>query len=88
MTADQLFAVLVMWEASACPDDQPWIGWLTTLDHRAVRFSSADLDDAVFQLWLRHLPSWIPDTLAHALVSPGMHLVWRRLRGQCTLPGQ
>jgi hypothetical protein len=66
----------MVWDAN---DPTPqWRGTLTTFDHRPVRFSQAELDDEAFQRWLRDLPGWDPTKLSHALMSPGLHLVWRR----------
>jgi hypothetical protein len=75
VTADQLFAVVVVWDPT---DPTGWRGTLTTLDHRPVRFAHAELDDQAFQRWLRDLPGWDPGKLSHALIWPGLHLVWRR----------
>jgi hypothetical protein len=51
--ADQLFSVIVLW---AVNDGASWIGWLTTIGRQFVRFEAADLEDPVFQSWLRALP--------------------------------
>ena len=73
--ADHMFAVCVLWNAS---DTSSWVGWLTTTSRRFVRFSADDLDDPVFQNWLRSLPGWEHERLWRATTCLGLHLVWRR----------
>ncbi len=73
--ADQLYAVVVLWD----PDDaSSWVGWLTTTTRRSVCFSASDLQEPVFQNWLRALPGWEHASLWQATTCPGLHLVWRR----------
>lgn len=74
-TVDQLFAVMLLWHEQATAG---WEGWLTTTDHRALRFSMDELAEAPFQRWLASLPGWHPDRMVDALGRPGLHLVWRR----------
>lgn len=74
---EQLFAVMILWDAAEL-DPGTWIGWLTTVNHRSARFCSADLREVSFQTWLERLDGWEPARLAHAIETPGLHLVWRR----------
>jgi len=71
---DDVYAVMLLWSDRATVG---WEGWLTTGDHRAMRFSAEELGEAAFQRWLARLPGWYPDRLVHALGNPGLHLVWR-----------
>lgn len=73
--ADQLFAVVVLWDPN---EGSSWVGWLTTTTRRSVCFSATDLEDAVLQNWLRALPGWDHAKLWYATTCPGLHLVWRR----------
>lgn len=72
-TADQMFAVTVLWDFSGS-----WNGWLSTLNHRAMQFSPADLENEEFRRWLAALPGWTAERMTTALGSHGLHLVWRR----------
>jgi len=74
IVTDQLDTVVVQWGR----DDSSWVGWLTTTARRTVRFVVADLEDPVFQNWLRSLPGWDHERLWRATTRPGLHLVWRR----------
>jgi hypothetical protein len=74
IAAPDLFAVVVVWDA-AYP--MSWLGWLTTLDHRAVPFTSVDVQDRALLSWLRGLPDWNPSAWSHATGTRGFHLVWR-----------
>jgi hypothetical protein len=71
---DQIDTVAVQWGR----DDSSWVGWLTTTARRTVRFAVADLEDPVFQRWLRSLPGWDYARLWRATTRPGVHLVWPR----------
>lgn len=73
--ADQMFAVSVLWTIN---EGSSWVGWLSTIGRRFVHFGSADLEDPVFQHWLRSLPGWDQTRLWRATTVPGLHLVWRR----------
>lgn len=73
--ADQLFTVSVLWTLN---EGSSWTGWLTTFRRNFVRFSAADLEDPVFQNWLRALPGWDHSKLWQATTCPGLYLVWRR----------
>lgn len=74
LLADELFAVLVLWD----PDEPgTWRGWLTTITHRAASFCARDLEDSTFRRRLAELPGWEPRRLSVALGRPGFHLVWR-----------
>lgn len=73
--ADELFTVVVVWDLV---EGSSWIGWLATVTRRTACFGPTDLEDAVFQSWLRALPGWQPENLRHATTTPGLHLVWRR----------
>jgi hypothetical protein len=72
-TVDQMFAVTVLWDLSGS-----WRGWLSTINHRAIQFSPADLENEDFRRWLAALPGWAADRMTSALGSHGLHLVWRR----------
>jgi len=74
---EQLFAVVVLWDAPTETSAGTWIGWLTTLDHRSACFCAADLWDPGFRQWLADLPGWERSRLALAIETPGTHLVWR-----------
>ena len=78
LTHEQLLAVVILWEAPEA-GTAAWIGWLTAMNHRSACFCAADLEDAPFRQWLTDLPGWMPERMACALASPGLHLVWRRL---------
>ena len=75
-THEQLFAVVLLWDVPA-DDTATWMGWITTVDHQAVRFCAADLEQSIFRRWLAELSRWEPGRLARALSSPGLHQVWR-----------
>jgi hypothetical protein len=77
LTPEQLFAVVLLWEAPGT-SQAAWIGWMTTVNHRSACFCAADLHDARFRQWLADLPGWEPDRLAFAIENPGLHLLWRR----------
>jgi hypothetical protein len=72
--ADALFTVVVVWDF----ESSSWTGWLATLNRRTACFGPTDLEDPVFQTWLRALPGWRPTNLQHATTNEGLHLVWRR----------
>lgn len=76
LTASALFAIVLLWD-----DNMPgrWIGWLTTIDRRALCFSQTELEDPAFQAWLGALPDWEPGRLSTSLARVGLHLVWRRM---------
>ena len=73
--ADELHSVVVLWNRD---DGTSWLGWLTMASRRSVPFSAIDLEDPIFQNWLRALPRWEHDKLWHATTNAGHHLVWRR----------
>jgi hypothetical protein len=75
VTADTLYAVVVLWDRH---EGLSWMGWLSTTTHRSACFSSVDLEDPIVQSWLRALPGWDHAKLWHATTTPGFHLVWRR----------
>jgi hypothetical protein len=74
-TADELFTVVVLWDLA---DGTCWTGWLATMARRTACFGPADLEDPIFQSWLRALPGWNFEQLRHATTNQGFHLVWRR----------
>jgi hypothetical protein len=74
MIAGEMFAIVVLWNAE---EQGAWVGWLTAVDHRSLRFSVADLADAALRRWLCDLPGWDPGRLSAALTRPDLHLVWR-----------
>ena len=75
VVADQLYEIVVQWSPE---EEGSWVGCLTTTARRMARFTTADLEDPIFQTWLRALPGWSHDKLWEATTSPGLHLVWRR----------
>jgi hypothetical protein len=75
MVADQLYEIVVQWNQG---EEGSWVGCLTTAARRTARFTTADLQDPIFQTWLRALPGWEHEKLWQATTSPGSHLVWRR----------
>jgi hypothetical protein len=72
--ADQPLSVAVIWDR----EEGSWHGWLTTVAGHTVCFEVGDLNDPIFQSWLRALPGWQHARLWEATTNPGIHLVWRR----------
>jgi hypothetical protein len=71
----EVYAMVVLWGVD---ETSPWLGYVATTLHRSLCFSAGDLREPIVLAWFEALAGWDGAKLAHAIASPGFHLVWRR----------